>query len=52
MVDPQYLTLFAKVPRSKHERMTLHFSGPVKPVLVTIGEDFRGVIMPIRIAGK
>jgi hypothetical protein len=46
--DPAQLAVFAKVARPKGTPMVLHFHGPTRPVLVTIGERFRGLIMPVR----
>lgn len=49
--DPKLLAKFAKV--TEHGRkanvMRMHFSEPVKPALIEVGETFRAVIMPCRV---
>ena len=50
-LDPAYLARFAKVTRAAREPMRLWFHGARSPVLVKIGENFVGLIMPVRIVG-
>lgn len=45
-LNPQLLAKFARV--SGATRMRLHFFGYVKPIRVTIGDSFVGLVMPVR----
>ena len=52
--NPAYLARLAKVATGKgrHEPARLTFTTPLKPVRVDIGENFVGLIMPVRIGDK
>ncbi|OBK04670.1 hypothetical protein A5746_10240 [Mycolicibacterium conceptionense] len=47
-VNPQLLAKFARVGGAS-TRLRLGFFGPSKPIRVSIGDDFVGLIMPVRI---
>ncbi|TGB37920.1 hypothetical protein [Mycolicibacterium peregrinum] len=47
-INPQLLAKFARVSGAK-TRLRLGFFGPSKPIRASIGDDFVGLIMPVRI---
>ena len=47
---PEYLAKFAKVAASKRNSMRF-FPRAMKPGVVMIGDDFMGIIMPVKIPG-
>lgn len=48
-VNPQYLAKFAQVLGKRAARMRMHFFGHHRPIRVTVGDCFVGMIMPVRI---
>lgn len=49
-LNPTFLARFAKVPAGRGEPMRLILgASALKPALVKIGDDFTGLIMPVRI---
>jgi DNA polymerase III sliding clamp (beta) subunit (PCNA family) len=48
MVNPEYLPRFAKVKHSRTRGAQIKFCGPGKPVRIEIGDQFVGLIMPMR----
>lgn len=47
-LNPQLLARFARVSANRATRMRLHFFGYAKPIRVSIGEAFVGMVMPVR----
>ncbi len=47
-INPQLLAKFARVSGAR-TRLRLGFFGPSKPIRASIGDDFVGLIMPVRI---
>ncbi|AOT25802.1 DNA polymerase III sliding clamp [Mycobacterium phage Tortellini] len=47
-VNPQLLAKFARLQGSRASRMRLHFFGHTKPIKVSVGDSFVGLVMPIR----
>ncbi|HEX2616645.1 MAG TPA: hypothetical protein VHL57_03830 [Flavobacteriales bacterium] len=47
--NPELLARFAKVG-GKYDRAKWFFRGPAKPVSVQVGENFVGLLMPLRLA--
>lgn len=47
--NPAYLTKFARVTDARRGRMSFTFRGPTKPAMVSVGLQFVGIIMPIRL---
>lgn len=47
--NPEFVALFSKVSRRRGESMHVRLSTPSRPMLVTIGEHFTGLVMPARI---
>lgn len=48
--NPHYLAKFARVNGAR--RMVAKFGGPNKPALITIGSQFVGLIMPVRLGDE
>jgi len=48
-LNPQLLAKFARVSGCSAARMRLHFSGHIRPIRVSIGDAFVGMVMPMRI---
>jgi DNA polymerase III sliding clamp (beta) subunit (PCNA family) len=46
-LQPKLFARFAAVSRTQPARVV--FAGPLRPVLVRIGDDFLGIIMPVRL---
>lgn len=47
IIDPEYVALFATASRLVKSRMVFHFSASWG-IGITIGPDFRGIMMPLR----
>lgn len=47
-LSPARLGVFGRLHNAKGTPMTLGGFGPTKPVMVTVGDTFRGAIMPMR----
>lgn len=47
-LNPQLLAKFARVSGGRSARMRLHFFGYAKPIRVSIGDGFVGLVMPVR----
>ncbi|WP_165609886.1 hypothetical protein, partial [Mycolicibacterium fortuitum] len=47
-INPQLLAKFARLQGSRASRMRMHFFGHTKPIRVTVGDSFVGLVMPVR----
>lgn len=47
-VDPRLLAKFAQLQGKRSARMRMYFSGHQKPIRVTVGDSFVGMVMPVR----
>lgn len=47
-INPQLLAKFARLQGGRSSRMSMHFFGHAKPIRVTVGDDFVGLVMPVR----
>lgn len=47
-INPQLVAKFARLQGSRASRMRMHFFGHAKPIRVSVGDSFVGLVMPIR----
>lgn len=47
-INPQLIAKFARLQGSRASRMRMHFFGHAKPIRITVGDDFVGLVMPVR----
>lgn len=47
-VNPQLVAKFARLQGSRASRMRMHFFGHAKPIRVSVGDSFVGLVMPVR----
>lgn len=48
VINPQLVAKFARLQGGRSSRMSMHFFGHAKPIRVTIGDSFVGLVMPVR----
>lgn len=47
-VNPQLVAKFARLQGARASRMRMHFFGHAKPIRVSVGDSFVGLVMPVR----
>ncbi|OBB15075.1 hypothetical protein A5761_15155 [Mycolicibacterium setense] len=47
-INPQLVAKFARLQGSRASRMRMHFFGHAKPIRVSVGDSFVGLVMPVR----
>jgi len=47
-INPQLIAKFARLQGSRASRMRMHFFGHAKPIRVSVGDSFVGLVMPVR----